>query len=279
MPTSASIDVSSGSLTFCCARDGLQRAEEAGRVAGGEELLGVGAAAPSPPRPFGVVSLTSSAPSSDFDVPFAAAGRGGVGGVEDLVGLDGHGVSLAAARASADRFCERVDLRAELEPALLQPLDLLDDRLEALAVLGQPARRRRRAPRARPRGRRARRRGRRAGCRSGSAPGAAASRRRCAAGAPGRRPCAPRGVAGGRRCGRARHRAGPRCLGGRLGRHGPQSRRVLARRLGRGLRLLEQPALVVVEVAVERLDSPSATTSQNSSHIARSRCAVVARPA
>jgi hypothetical protein len=40
-------------------------------------------------------------------------------------------------KRSADRFCYLVELRAELEPARLQPLDLLDDGLEALSGLGE----------------------------------------------------------------------------------------------------------------------------------------------
>jgi hypothetical protein len=45
MDTSAVIDTSAGSASFLARGHGLHRADEAGRVAGSEELLGVGAGA------------------------------------------------------------------------------------------------------------------------------------------------------------------------------------------------------------------------------------------
>src|SRR5690606_15953490 len=81
-----------GQRDLPAAGDELQRAEEARRVAGGEQLFGIGA------RPAGAAELARGGQLhveravSGTGAPVAAAGGGGSGGVEDL--LDGHGALL-----------------------------------------------------------------------------------------------------------------------------------------------------------------------------------------
>src|SRR5690606_5891978 len=88
------------------AGDELQRAQEAGRVAGGEQLLRVGAfaarAAQLARRGQGEVELAVGGGGAAF----AAAGGGGGAGVEDL--LEGHGGLLSGVGrrgASGKAYC------------------------------------------------------------------------------------------------------------------------------------------------------------------------------
>ena len=63
--TSASIDRSAGRADLHLARDGFHRANEAGRIAGGEQLLGL---VPVPEVP-GDDSVTSRRPSLVLEAP------------------------------------------------------------------------------------------------------------------------------------------------------------------------------------------------------------------
>ena len=83
MPTSAVIEVSAGRAIFCVSGHELHGADEAGRVAGGEELLGVRARRAIAAEALGRRQLDVEDAVVGLRGAFAAARRGGMGGVED----------------------------------------------------------------------------------------------------------------------------------------------------------------------------------------------------
>ena len=238
--------------------DELHRADEARRIAGREQLLGVGAGGAVAAEALGRRQLDVEDAVVGLRRAVAPAGRGGVRGVEDLLGL--HRGLLVVEGGSADRFCDVVELRAELEPARLE----LPRSARAIAFRRRPVSARLLGVERVVGARRLQRvalgeedaelvvdevelllqrlggvgallaRGGR-----GLAVVARACRRR-------------RGAAAARR-------AAARGLAAALARsRRARRRRLRPRRARRRLRLLEQPALVVVEVAVERLDAAAA---------------------